>query len=265
MKTKVKRNTLLVIGMFLIVTIEAQDDINKQQFIYPGGLFIEYGFGKYAVKDEYISDQKYTGNLPYFSLNWSRFNDGHGYMLGIESRSSTELFNNNVVCKLTQNILKQDYFYSFGSFDLFKNKVHTYLGPSVNILLYTLNYDFGTYNHVTTESNGTIVSLGFNTQFISKVTEKISAESALHMSLVSIGSKAFQSYKYDEPESKLLLVPKALNTVIDVGFRYYIFSSLSAKVAYKLQIYQINEWDPMIACSNNLIFSVTYHFKKGGN
>jgi len=260
-----KTITLFFIGLFLSVATKAQEKIKEPQYTFPGGLFVEYGFGYFTVKDTYISTQKYSGNVPYFSINWSRFMGNRGLLLGIESRSSTELFNNNVACKLTQNILKQDYFYSIGGFDLFKNKVHTYLGPSVNILLYTLNYDFGTYNHVTTESNGTIVSLGFNTQFISKVTEKISAESTLHMSLVLIGSKAFQSYKYDEPLSKLLLVPKALNTVIDVGLRYYIFSSLSAKVAYKLQIYQINEWDPMIACSNNLIFSVTYHFKKGGN
>jgi len=85
------------------------------------------------------------------------------------------------------------------------------------------------------------------------------------MSLVSISSKAFQSYKHDEPESKLLITPKALNTDFDVGFRYFIINSLSARVAYKLQIYQINEWDPMISASNNLIFSVTYHFKKGAN
>jgi len=258
-----KSITLFFIGLFLAVVTNAQEEIKEPQYIYPGGLSVEYGFGYLTVKDTYISTQKYSGNVPYFSINWSRFMGNRGLLLGIESRSSTELFNNNVACKLTQNILKQDYFYSIGSFDLFKNDAHTYLGPSVNILLYTLNYDFGTYNHVTTESNGTIVSLGFNTQLIFKVTEKISAESALHMSLASIGSKAFQSYKHDEPESKLLLVPKALNTDIGIGLRYYLFNSLSVRMFYKLQVFRINEWDPVISSSNNLIFSLTYHFKKG--
>jgi hypothetical protein len=260
-----KSMTLLFIGLIIAFVTRAQEEIKKPQNIYPDGLFIEYGFGYLSVKDEYISTQKYSGNVPYLSFNWSRFRGNRGLLLGIESRSTTELFNNNVACKLTQNTLKQDYFYSIGSFNLFKNDVNAFLGPSVNILLYTLNYDFGTYSHVITESNGTIVSLGFNAHLISYLTKKISVESALHMSLVSISSKAFQSYKHDEPESKLLITPKALNTDFDVGFRYFIINSFSARVAYKLQIYQINEWDPMISASNNLIFSVTYHFKKGAN
>jgi hypothetical protein len=254
---------IIVIVIFPIVSSKAQDDIPKQPPVYPGGIFIEYGFGNYAIKDEYITDQKYSGYIPYFSLNWSRFKNGRGLLLDIESRSTSEIYNNAVACSITQNGLNQDFFYSLGKFGLFKNDVHAYMGPSINILLYTLNYKFGTYNHVTTESNGTIVSLGSNVQFVSNITKKFLAEGSIHLSLASICSKAFQSYKHDEPESKLLLVPKALNTDIAVGLRYYLFNSLSVRVSYKLQVFRINEWDPMISSSNNLIFSLTYHFKKG--
>ena len=257
-----KRNTLLVICIFLIVGVRAQDDINKQQQIYPGGLFIEYGFGKYAVKDEYISGQKYSGTLPYFSLNWSGYKNGRGYMLGIESRNSAEIFNNDVACEASQTTFKQDFFNLIGKLRLFNNDVYTYLGPSADILMYTLNYDFGTYNHVITESNGAIVSLGLNTQLIYYISDKFSAEGSLHISLASICSKAFQSYKHDEPDTKLILVPKATNSNIDIGFRFYIIKSLSAKIIYRSQISRIDDWDPMISSSNNLIFSITYHFKK---
>jgi hypothetical protein len=261
---KMKRNTLLAIGIFSIVIAKAQDADVTQQYIYPEGFCIEYGFGRYAVKDEYISGQKYSGNLPYFSLNWSRFKNGHGIALGIESRSSAEVYNYDVACNVTQTTLKQDFFYSVSRLKLFKKDIHSYFGPSVNILLYSLDYDFGTYNHVITESNGTIVSLGLNSQNIYCISRKLFAEGAVHLNLASICSKAFQSYRYDEAEFKFLIMPKAMNTNLYVGFRYYLFSSLSVKAAYKFQLYRIYEWDPMIAISNNLIFSVSYHFKKGG-
>lgn len=246
-------------GILLAVSGIAQHDTLKHPLNQSGGLTVEYGFGKYAVRDEYISKQKYSGSLPLFSLNWSRFKPGRGYVLGIESRSSEKIFSYKVSCRVTQNTLKQDYFYSIGKFRLFNNDINTYLGPSITILLFTFNYDFGTYNHVITESNGTIVSLGLNTQFISNLTKKISAEGGIHLSIASITAKAFQSDKHDEPESKFLLVPKALNSGVDIGLRCFIFKSLSVKVLYRLHIYQINEWDPLIAASNNLIFSATYH------
>jgi len=260
-----KRITLLVICIFLAVKAGAQDTVMNQQFIYPDGLSIEYGIGKYAVKDEYISYQKYSGNIPYFSLKWSRFKDGHGLCLGIESRNSSYIFNNDIACKVTQNTLNQDFFYSIDGFNLFKKNVQTFLGPSVNILLYSFNYDFGTYNNIITESHGSIVSLGINAQFHSGITKRFFSEEAIHLSLASICSKSFQSSIHDEAEFKFLLAPKGMNTNLNVGLRFYIFSSLSVKAGYKLQLFRIDEWDPVVSLSNNLIFSISYHFKKGAN
>jgi len=259
---KIIKFTVIVIVLFFYVN--AQDKKDELKIIYPAGLFIEYGSGYFSIKDEYISDQKYSGNIPYFSLGWSHFKEDRGYLLGIESRNSSEIYNYHVGCKLTQNMIKQDFFYSIGRFSLFKNDVHVYMGPSLNILLYSLRYDFGTYNHVITESNGTIVSLGLNTHFYYRISEKLFTEESIHLSLASVCAKAFQSDRHDEPESKFLFFPKAMNTDFNIGIRYYIFNFLSARVIYKFQAYQIDEWDPMISSSNSLIFSFTCHFNKQG-
>ena len=45
-----------------------QDSVN-QKSVYPEDITIEYGVGSYAVTDDYISTEKYSGSMPYIEFS----------------------------------------------------------------------------------------------------------------------------------------------------------------------------------------------------
>jgi len=63
------RSRIIISTISLIITLQtpAQDTINHKT-VFPSGIFLGYGQGLYSVKDEYISKEKYSGNLPYYNV-----------------------------------------------------------------------------------------------------------------------------------------------------------------------------------------------------
>jgi hypothetical protein len=52
------------------------------KIIFPEGITQEYGIGNYAVTDEYISKEKYSGTLPYYKVGWANQHEDYVYHLG---------------------------------------------------------------------------------------------------------------------------------------------------------------------------------------
>lgn len=60
---------MLIPTLFLFPDLSGQDTLKKKTD-YPAGFYVEFGWGKIGVKDQYISGEKYSGGLPYFGLGW---------------------------------------------------------------------------------------------------------------------------------------------------------------------------------------------------
>ena len=76
-KTKL-RNIIFAISLSITLQASAQDTLNYET-VFPTGIFLGYGQGLYSVKDESISKEKYSGTLPYYSMEWVRFHNKNGY------------------------------------------------------------------------------------------------------------------------------------------------------------------------------------------
>ena len=91
--------------LFLILStippIYAQDSLIHKT-IFPEGITLEYGFGDFTVTDEYISQEKYSGTLPYYKAGWANQHDDYIYHLGFEYRFSSEIENFNVSADVYQ-------------------------------------------------------------------------------------------------------------------------------------------------------------------
>ena len=61
-----KNFTLILCSLFLLTfTLSAQVPA-AEKFNLPSGISVEYGTGAYAHTDDYISEEKYSGTLPFF-------------------------------------------------------------------------------------------------------------------------------------------------------------------------------------------------------
>ena len=91
MKTSLK--ILIVSGWLLFNLNLAGQDTISHKTIFPSGISLGSGMGLYSVKDEYISKEKYSGNLPYLNLEWVWFHYKGAYRLEFEYQNSTKISN----------------------------------------------------------------------------------------------------------------------------------------------------------------------------
>ena len=81
------KNHFYLLSLALILSISGiffgQDSVN-QKSIYPEGITLEYGIGSYAVTDDYISTEKYSGSMPYYRILWTKPHDDYVYHLGLD-------------------------------------------------------------------------------------------------------------------------------------------------------------------------------------
>ena len=253
----------IILILMMASSLSGQNDQDRQT-IFPRGIAIDYGLGSYSVRDEYISKEKYSGALPYFTASWSRFQEKGGYCLGLEFRSSDEIKNFNINTQIIQFALYRDYLYCVGKFSLFSKHVYAFLGPTPEFYFY--------YNQPNISRNGlylnlsfaALLSLGCNGQFIMPLRQDLQAEGSFRISLLSVGLRMVElvdrDVGTDQPPLKFLTPFSGLNSTVNLGLRYYLLRSFSLKLAYKVQILRITPWDELISASDNLTASVSYHF-----
>lgn len=261
MKTK-SRIIISAITIIIALQTHAQDTLNHST-VFPSGISIGYGQGLYSVKDEYVSNEKYSGTIPYYSVEWMRFKNKNGYRLKFEYWKTTGISNNNIKAEAQQVSFNQDFIYPIGKFSLFSRNVYAYLGPSVQLFYYEIYYHFvrpGTF--ISPAANGIIGSLGVNTEFIYRVNKKINIEAFLRSNLFSFSSKAMDNQEQsNDLGSTLLSVFTASKSDLDLSVRYYLFNRISLSLSYKFDLSRINKWDPYIAASDNIILSFTVKLK----
>jgi hypothetical protein len=107
---------ILSLAVVLLITVDTTgQDASNPEIIFPSGVSLGFGLGLFSVRDEYISDEKYSGTLPYMNLEWMRFRARSAYHLEVEYQQSANIANNNISAEVMQFVFNQDYIYPVGS------------------------------------------------------------------------------------------------------------------------------------------------------
>jgi len=258
MKTKAKI-ILSAIALFLAIKSPCQDTLDYSNF-YPEGISFKYGIGAYSIKDEYISNEKYSGYLPYLSIGWARKHNKYTYLLEMAYRNSNSITNYNVSTKITQGILNQGFLYPLKSKELFQNDLYLWLGPSTEFFIFFNDQNVAVSGFDYAQSVAILASLGLNVDAIYPVNLNFQLESSLKLSLMSFGFRLVDTDEGDEPMEKFLTLFSGMNSSLDLGARYHLINHLSLKIAYRFELTRVSAWDPLLAASDNLILSLTYRF-----
>ena len=248
-----------VLILFIIPELFGQDTVICPT-IYPGGISVEYGLGSYSVKDEYISKEKYSGSLPYYSFGWARKHNKYVYRLEMAYRNSDAIRNFNVSSGLTQFSLNQGFLYPLKKKSLFKKDLFIWLGPSTDFFFYYSKPNIGSSGINISQSVAGLFSLGFNTDVIYFINPKVQFESSLRLTALSLGVRLTDVQDDDQSFIKPLTLFSGLNSSFNLGTRYFIFNQLSVKLAYKFELLHINAWNPLLSASDNLVIGLTYRF-----
>jgi hypothetical protein len=250
---------LLISTLFLCPDLSGQDT-SKNITNYPAGIFVEYGYGNFAVKDQYISNEKYSGKMPMYKFGWARVHEKYVYKLEFAYRFSNQIKNNNASTDISQVTLNQGFLYPLRPAFLFKKQLYVYLGPSTDFIYYFNDQHIAVCGFDYASSFAAMLSLGLNTDAIYLLSKKFQVESSLDFSFLSFTVRSVDPEVDDQSPAKLLGLIKGINGSFDLGIRYFIIEKLSVNMAYEFQLLNVNAWDPATTASDNGIIGITYRF-----
>jgi len=250
-----------VLGFTLLLSanIEAQDSTEKKT-PFPEGITVEYGIGSYAVTDEYISREKYSGSLPYYSIGWSSQHSDYVYHLKLDFRNSSEIKNYNVSADIYQFTLNQGFNYALPEFTFLDKEVYTFLGPAAELFFYYNHQNIAVSGFDYAQSFALLISGGITSELFYKLGDNFNLEASLNFSVLSLGFRMVDEEETDESPVKILSLFSATNLVFKVGPRYYLFNNLSVKASYLLHLTTISSWETLLSASDNVILTLTYGF-----
>jgi hypothetical protein len=249
----------LFLVLSTIPAIYAQDSLIRKT-IFPEGITLEYGFGDFAISDEYISQEKYSGTLPYYRVGWANQHEDYVYHLGFEYRFSSEIKNFNVSADVYQFSLNQGFLYSLPEFSLFSKDVYAFFGPSTELFFYYNKQNIAVAGFDYAQSFAALFSLGISTEVFYPLWSNFNVESSLSFNVLSLGLRIVDDEETDASPAKLITLLSGLNASFRLGARYYLFDDLSLKASYLFNIARISAWEPLLSASDNLILTFTYGF-----
>ena len=251
---------LLMISLLMCPGIVYGQDSSNQKSIFPEGVSLEFGIGNYAVTDEYISKEKYSGSLPYYSITWANQHSNYVYHLKIDFSNSSEIKNYNVSADIYQFTLNQGFSYALPKFSLFDKDAYLYLGPSTELFFYYNSQNIAVSGFDYAQSFALLISGGINSQLFYKLWNYFNIEGTLDFNVLSFGFRMVDMEETDESPAKILTLISANNIVITLGPRYYLLDNLSVKAAYLFHLTRISSWEPLLSASDNVVFTLTYGF-----
>ncbi len=245
--------------LICVANLPGQDSLDCKR-TFPSGITIEYGFGNYSLKDEYISKEKYSGTLPYYSIGWARHHETYVYRLDMSYRNSNNIKNYNVTTNITQFTLNQGFLYTLRNISIFQKNLYLWLGPSTEFFFFYNDQNIAVSGFDYAQSLAGLFSIGLNINGIYPLRYHLQLESCLRLTVLSLGFRRVDNEEDDQSAVKLLTLFSGLNSSFDLGVRYYLLDRLSVKLSYKFELTRISAWDPLLSASDNLIFGLTYSF-----
>ncbi len=226
--------------------------------LLPSGISIRGGLGRYSVRDEYLSAEKYSGTLPYFSATWAHTHERGGYRIGLEHRNSSEIRNNNISAGVTSFSLDLDYLYRVGTLSLFSRDAALFLGPSTGFFMHFSELNIAFSELELPYSFAILLPVGFNSTLVLPATDQVQFTGSFRTNVFSLGLRMVDLYEDDEESPlRFLSLLSGTNADLRLGVRYALTDRLSLDLGYEFQLLRIEPWDSLLSTSDNVLFGFT--------
>lgn len=250
---------ILYYPIICIIPFFAQESTTNRP-IFPAGISVEYGKGQYAVRDEYISREKYSGTIPYYKVRWSRQHQHQNYLLELSYQNSSMIKNNNISANIYQFWLSQSFLYPVSIHNIFSRDLRTFIGPLTEFYFYYNKPEIAVSGFDYAQSIAGLFSLGVSVQMAYPLNNRLNLEGVLQLSVLSLGIRMVDSEEEDASPVKLLSLPAGTHGSLNAGGRYAITQNFSVKAAYEFQLTRITSWDPLVSASDNILLTITCGF-----
>ena len=236
--------------------------------IFPQGISIQYAYGSYSIRDEYISINRYTGMFPEYSVKWAHYHLNHGFEFEMSYGNSSSIKNYTTRSNIQELSLSGKHFYPWKETHLAGKPVYLFLGPSWDFFIHIRNQNMASSIFTKTISLASFISGGINIKGFMPIATKMQGECALNLPVLYFVAR-LPDLDVDEAKyAKILAVPWAVHTSFNVCFRYQISDSFSLGTGFQLQITRLysstetkrlDGWYGMVSANNNFFLSLLWH------
>ena len=221
------------------------------------GIFVQGGLGYLALRDEFISKEKYSGPLSYFECGWLKSHDSSAVRFGLEYRNSSTIKNNNITANVIQVGANLDYLYFVGKFQIITHDIFAFLGPSMEMYYYDRTENIAGGSSNVYNSYARYYSLSLNSTFILPIGPYFSAEGSGMLNLIGWGEQSFISQN-NSNRIKLISIFSGIRGYANILLRYYVSDAFLLKAGYRFEICQSTSWNYLLSASDNLIVVLVY-------
>lgn len=250
------RNIQAFIIICICVCISQAQSVQFADGLLGNGIHLQGGVGRLAIRDQYISDEKYSGTSTSLSLSWLRGDTTSAYRLGFNYVNSSTIKNYNVSAQVMQAGLNLDFLYSVGRFQLLGHQVFAYIGPSAEIFLYyrQQNIASGGNAFFNAYSFALFFSLSANSTLVVPLSSHFALENSERIAVVSFAGRLPDLHDKNASFFKPLTILEGLRGYTEFLLRYELSDLILLKTGYRFEICQSSSWDYLISASDNIVF-----------
>jgi hypothetical protein len=222
------------------------------------GLMVEYGIGSVAIVDEYLSNERYSGKLPYLGIWYNRLARDQGFRLGFTFQQDTELENYSIQAELSRINLIYDQLFKVKKFNIAKKPAFWTLGPSFEYFEYELINQFSSTHKGFSEY--IMVTLSFNTAVEWDFAKRFTASVFLRTNVIGTSHKTHDEQQYPDVNTRLQTLFTANNLNTHLGLRVRLIPRISLGIKGKAQYTRSTGWDSSEMFVNSLLLYTIIHF-----
>jgi hypothetical protein len=246
---------ILIATLLLSNACSLSQDTSSTGITYGNGITLYGGVSYLAVRDEYLSLEKYTGTLPLWGLAWSRFSNTSAYRVTFEYQSTTHLKSYNVSADLHLGSLRLDFLFPIGAFELMDRKASIWLGPGWEFFAHTQREHIA--DDVKESSTVSSSSGNINGEVFYPLASSVQVEAMSSLSLLSLAGKTVPQNN-SGGSIKLLSLISFLRAQGEIHLRYRFSDFFSAFAGYRFELTRATAWDYFLTGNDQLFLAITY-------
>ncbi len=243
--------------LLFVPTIMAQESSTLRGY-FGNGLTVNAGISLLAIKDEFISNEKYTGHSLSFLLDWTRISNSSGFHLSFGVISSAKVNNYNVSACITEAALNLSYVYPIGDIKIFNYNAKIYLGPAPELFFHFRTQDIARGAIIDAYSAAFLFSAGARLDMIMPINDKWQVEGNIYSSLLSLGGKFIDPRDNNTSMMKILTAFTGISSYLNLAIRFSLIKDISLKAGCKFSFVRISAWDYFISAKDDFNLSLTY-------
>jgi len=255
-----RRTGIVLCTLFAFSCSLAGQSGSSESIVYPGGISLQYGLGSYALKDNYISPERYEGVLPFYAFGWIRSHEKYVYKLSFALGQSDDIKNYNVSTRILRFKLSQGFLYPLKPVSVIKQELGLWIGPTTDVFYFENNPEIAVSGFDYTNSYALLLSLGFRGDAIYPVSNRLSIETSLQFPFLSLGTRTVDNEEDEQAGAKPLTLASGFDASFDLGISYKLHHRFSLGLSYRFELTRITAWENILSASNTAVIGLKFNF-----